>query len=40
MKGLGGLRIAEIYAENTGIYGLYPVQSTDVIIEDSVVVGS
>ena len=38
-EGVTGVHMHHIIAENTGVYGLYPVQSTDVLIEDSVVSG-
>jgi parallel beta-helix repeat protein len=38
-EGVTGVHMHHIIAENTGVYGLYPVQSTDILIEDSVVSG-
>lgn len=40
VEGATGVWMHDTYAENTGIYGLYPVRSTNVIIEDSTVVGT
>ena len=40
VEGVTGVYLHDIYAENTGTYGLYPVKSTDVLIEDSEVVGA
>lgn len=39
MEGVTGVNIHNIRAENTGTYGLYPVQSTNVLIENSEVSG-
>ncbi len=39
VEGVTGVHMHHMIAENTGVYGLYPVQSTDVLIEDSVVSG-
>ncbi|MBI3159189.1 MAG: right-handed parallel beta-helix repeat-containing protein [Chloroflexi bacterium] len=39
-EGVTGVYMHHIVAENTGTYGLYPVQSTDVLIEESVVSGA
>ena len=38
-EGVTGVHMHHLIAENTGVYGLYPVQSTDVLIEDSIVSG-
>jgi len=40
VEGVTGVHMHDIYAENTGTYGLYPVQSTDVLIENSEVIGA
>jgi parallel beta-helix repeat protein len=40
VEGVTGVHMHDIYAENVGTYGLYPVQSTDVLIEDSEVIGA
>jgi cytochrome c peroxidase len=40
VEGVTGVHFHNVFAENTGIYGLYPVQSTDVLIEHSVVTGA
>lgn len=40
VEGVTGVHIHDLYVENTGTYGLYPVQSTDVLIENSEVVGA
>ena len=40
VEGVTGVHFHDIFAENTGIYGLYPVQSTDVIIERTEVTGA
>ncbi|NUM46994.1 MAG: right-handed parallel beta-helix repeat-containing protein [Anaerolineales bacterium] len=40
VEGATGVHMHHMYAENTGIYGLYPVRSTDVLIEDSLVIGT
>ncbi|HNB51139.1 MAG TPA: parallel beta-helix domain-containing protein [Anaerolineales bacterium] len=40
VEGATGVHMHHNIAENTGIYGLYPVRSTDVIIEDSLVIGT
>lgn len=40
VEGVTGVHLHDIYAENVGTYGLYPVQSTDVLIEDSEVIGA
>jgi parallel beta-helix repeat protein len=39
VEGVTGIHMHHMIAEHTGVYGLYPVQSTDVLIEDSVVSG-
>jgi parallel beta-helix repeat protein len=39
VEGVTGVYMHDIYAENVGIYGLYPVQSTDVLIERAEVIG-
>ncbi|GAB4582068.1 MAG: hypothetical protein Fur0022_48210 [Anaerolineales bacterium] len=39
-EGATGVHMHHLFAENTGIYGLYPVRSTDILIEDSVVIGT
>ncbi|HUF37270.1 MAG TPA: parallel beta-helix domain-containing protein [Anaerolineales bacterium] len=39
VEGVTGVYMHHIIAENTGVYGLYPVQCTDVLIEHSVVSG-
>ena len=39
VEGVTGVYLHDIYAENTGIYGLYPVQCTDVLIERVEVTG-
>jgi parallel beta-helix repeat protein len=39
VEGVTGVYLHDIYAENIGIYGLYPVQSTDVLIERAEVIG-
>jgi cytochrome c peroxidase len=40
VEGVTGVHFHDIFAENTGIYGLYPVQSTDVLIEHTEVTGA
>jgi cytochrome c peroxidase len=40
VEGVTGVHFHDVFAENTGIYGLYPVQSTDVIIERTEVTGA
>ncbi len=40
VEGVTGVYIHHIYAKNTGTYGLYPVQSTEVLIEYSEVIGA
>ena len=40
VEGVTGVHFHDIFAENTGIYGLYPVQSTDVIVERTEVTGA
>ncbi|KAA3647934.1 MAG: hypothetical protein DWQ07_02800 [Chloroflexi bacterium] len=40
VEGVTGVYMHHIYAARTGTYGLYPVQSTDVLIEDSEVSGA
>ncbi len=40
VEGVTGVHLHHLWAENTGVYGLYPVQSTDVLIEESVVIGA
>ncbi len=40
VEGVTGVHMHHLWAENTGVYGLYPVQSTDIVIEDSVVIGA
>lgn len=40
VEGVTGVHLHDLYVENTGTYGLYPVQSTGVLIEDSEVVGA
>jgi parallel beta-helix repeat protein len=39
-EGVTNVHMHHIYAENTGTYGLYPVQSTGVLIEYSEVIGA
>ena len=39
VEGVTGIHFHDIYAENTGTYGVYPVQSTDVLIERVEVTG-
>ncbi|MDX1686984.1 MAG: parallel beta-helix domain-containing protein [Candidatus Promineifilaceae bacterium] len=39
VEGVTGVHFHDIYAENTGTYGVYPVQSTDVLIERVEVTG-
>jgi parallel beta-helix repeat protein len=39
-EGVTNVHMHHIYAENTGVYGLYPVQSTGVLIEYSEVIGA
>ncbi len=39
VEGVTGVYMHHMVAENTGTYGLYPVQSTDVLIEHSTVSG-
>ena len=40
VEGATGVHMHHIFTENTGIYGLYPVKSTEVLIEDSTVIGT
>ncbi|MCB8961577.1 MAG: right-handed parallel beta-helix repeat-containing protein [Ardenticatenales bacterium] len=40
VEGVTGVHMYDIFSENTGTYGLYPVQSTDVLIERSEVTGN
>ncbi|MCL4258472.1 MAG: right-handed parallel beta-helix repeat-containing protein [Anaerolineales bacterium] len=40
VEGVTNVHMHHIYAENTGTYGLYPVQSTGVLIEYSEVTGA
>ncbi|MBX3002982.1 MAG: right-handed parallel beta-helix repeat-containing protein [Anaerolineales bacterium] len=40
VEGVANVHMHHIYAEKTGTYGLYPVQSTGVLIEDSEVTGA
>lgn len=40
VEGVTGIYFHDIYAENTGTYGLYPVQSTHVLIENTEVTGA
>jgi cytochrome c peroxidase len=40
VEGATGVHMHDTYAENTGIYGLYPVRSTEVLIENSTVAGT
>ena len=40
VEGVTGVHMHNIIAENTGIYGLYPVMSTDVLIEECSVSGA
>jgi cytochrome c peroxidase len=40
VEGVTGVHFHDIMAENTGIYGLYPVQSTNVLIERTEVTGA
>ena len=40
VEGVTGVHMYDIFSENTGTYGLYPVQSTDVLIERTEVVGN
>ncbi|HEX6385040.1 MAG TPA: parallel beta-helix domain-containing protein [Anaerolineae bacterium] len=39
VEGVTGVHFHDIFAENTGTYGVYPVQSTNVLIEDVEVTG-
>jgi cytochrome c peroxidase len=39
VEGARGVYLHHIFAENTGTYGLYPVQSSDILIEHSTVTG-
>jgi parallel beta-helix repeat protein len=39
VEGVTGVWMHDIFTDNTGTYGLYPVQSTDVLIENNEVVG-
>ena len=39
-EGATGVHMHDIFTENTGIYGLYPVKSTDILIENSTVIGT
>jgi parallel beta-helix repeat protein len=39
VEGVTGVHFHDIFAENTGTYGVYPVQSTDVLIERVEVTG-
>ncbi|MBK8987235.1 MAG: right-handed parallel beta-helix repeat-containing protein [Chloroflexi bacterium] len=39
VEGVTGVHFHDIFAENVGTYGVYPVQSTDVLIERVVVTG-
>lgn len=40
VEGVTGIYMHDLFAENTGTYGLYPVQSTNVLIENSEVTGA
>lgn len=40
VEGVTGVYMHDLYVENAGTYGLYPVQSTDVLIENTEVIGS
>ncbi|MEK6256043.1 MAG: right-handed parallel beta-helix repeat-containing protein, partial [Chloroflexota bacterium] len=40
VEGVTGVYLHDLYVENTGTYGLYPVQSTDVLIENTEVTQS
>lgn len=40
VEGVTGVHMHDIYAENVGTYGLYPVQSNDVLIQKTEVVGA
>ena len=40
VEGVTGVHMHHLWAENTGVYGLYPVQSTNVLVEESVVIGA
>lgn len=40
VEGVTGVHMHDVYAKNTGTYGLYPVKSTDILIENSEVVGA
>ena len=39
VEGVTGVYFHDIFAENTGTYGIYPVQSTDVLVERMEVTG-
>lgn len=39
VEGVTGVHIHDIFAENVGTYGIYPVQSTDVLVERVEVTG-
>lgn len=40
VEGVRGVHMHDLYVENTGTYGLYPVKSSDILIENSEVVGA
>jgi parallel beta-helix repeat protein len=39
VEGSTGVHIHHVFVEDTGVYGIYPTRSTDILVEDSVAVG-